>query len=83
MSKWLKAVSTSVFGVVVATALVVGASTALARSASAASCPYDGDGLMGYQPSAQACYNACYARWGSGLYDWHWNNSNGCCTCVF
>lgn len=83
MSKWLQAISTSVFGALVVTALVVGASTALARPASATTCQYNGDGLMGWQPSDAACYNACYARWGEDLIDYNWSPSTGCCSCIF
>jgi hypothetical protein len=70
-------------GLFVAGVLAFGSLAATATPASARDCPYDGEGLMGYQPSDQACYQACYARWGDDLYDYHWNESNGCCTCVF
>jgi len=83
MSKWLKAVSLSVYGLLVASTLAVGVAVALATPASATDCPYNGEGLMGWQPSAQACYNACYAVHGENLETSHWNESNGCCTCVF
>ncbi|HJQ64895.1 MAG TPA: hypothetical protein VJ816_00890 [Gemmatimonadales bacterium] len=83
MSKWLKAVSTAMVGLLVATALAIGASAVLAAPASAMSCPNNGQSTLGWQPSAEACYQACYAVHGTDLETSHWNESTGCCSCVF
>lgn len=83
MSKWLKAVSVSVFSFLVATALAFGSSAALATPASAMTCPDNGQGFLGQQPSDNACFQACFAVHGSSLEAYHWNETTGCCSCVF
>lgn len=49
MSKWLKAVSTAMVGLLVATALAIGASAVLAAPASAMSCPNNGQSTLGWR----------------------------------
>ena len=83
MSKWLKAVSRSVFGLLVATALAVGASAVSAAPVSAMTCQNNGQSFLGEQPSDVACYNACYAVHDGDLQGYHWNSVTHCCSCIF
>lgn len=77
MSKFLKLISVSVFGLLVAAALAVGTRTALARSVTT-DCTYDPPAFLGACTSTQECNTACLA-WGGvqGVC------TGGCCRCYF
>lgn len=77
MSKLLKRISASVFGLLVAAALAVGSGTALARSVTT-DCTYNPPAFLGACSSGPECQTACEA----------WNGvlgvcSGGCCRCYF
>ncbi len=79
MSKWLKAVSISAFGLLVAVALTIGTQSAFARSV-VNTCTYDPPRYLGTCSSDQACTNACVAVNGP---DSQGRCLNGCCQCLF
>jgi hypothetical protein len=62
------------------TILAFGAREAFASSARF-TCQYDGWTFLGYQPSWQACYNACYALHAPDFTERY--GQDGCCSCLF
>ena len=82
MSKWLKAVSLSAFGFLVAVALAVGAQSAFARSVTM-DCPNDGWVHLGSCSSTSQCDAACKAIHGPDAVGHCPGAPNGCCTCLF
>lgn len=82
MSKWLKAVSVSVFGLLVAAALAVGARTAFARSVSAA-CLDNGTSFLGSCADTAECQAKCDVVHGIGNSIGRCSGTPGCCRCLF
>ncbi len=82
MSNWLKAVSVSVFGLLVATALAVGAQSAFAESVTAV-CPDNGSGLLGSCINTPDCQAKCDAVHGDGNSTGICSGTPGCCRCLF
>lgn len=69
------------FGLLVAGALLFGASTLMATPASGATCRDDGWNWLGYQPTWQACWDACLAVHPDLVGIQY--GGQGCCTCLF
>ncbi len=82
MSKWLKALSISAFGLLVAVALAVGAQSAFARSVTM-DCPNDGNGRLGSCANQAECQAKCDAVHGVGNSTARCSGTPGCCTCLF
>ena len=81
MSKWLKAVSVSVFGLLVGAALLIGAQSAFAQSA-AVSCPDNGSSFLGSCIDTPDCQNKCFNVHGPGVTG-ICSGTPGCCRCLF
>lgn len=79
MSKWLKAVSVSGFGLLVAAALAVGAQSAFARAVTT-DCPNDGFRFLGSCSTQTECTTACRGVHGP---DAQGRCRDGCCECLF
>lgn len=82
MSKWLKAVSVSVFGLLVGAALLIGAQSAFAQSA-AVSCPDNGSSFLGSCINEAHCQTKCDDVHGVGNSDGECSGTPGCCRCYF
>jgi hypothetical protein len=82
MSKWLKAVSVWLFGILVAAALAVGTRSAFAQSVTL-TCPDDGNGRLGSCANQAECKDKCDAVHGVGNSIAHCSGTPGCCTCLF
>ena len=81
MSTRMERVSGWLLGLVVAAALIFGASVAITRPAQAMSCPNDGWNTFGWQPNPTSCNSACQQvhQDGQGV----WNPTTWCCHCLF
>jgi hypothetical protein len=83
MSKWLKVVSISAFGLLVAVALAVGTQSAFARSV-VAECPNDGVTHLGSCIDNPDCKQKCVqAHPEIPPSEIQGRCTNGCCTCLF
>jgi len=80
MSKWLRVVSVSLFGLLVAAVLAVGAHTALAQPATA-DCQDDGWIWLGSCVSTAHCQEKCDNVHGIG--NSVGSCTGGCCRCYF
>jgi hypothetical protein len=82
MSKWLKAVSVSLFGFLVGAALLVGTKSAFAQSA-AMDCPNNGSSLLGSCLDTPDCQQKCDQVHGAGQSTGICSGAPGCCRCLF
>ncbi len=84
MSKWLKAVSISAFGLLVAVALTIGTQSAFARQVTM-DCPNDGWVRLGSCTSQSECQAKCDAvHLPAGSSQGVCSGApNGCCHCLF
>jgi hypothetical protein len=82
MSKWLKAVSVSAFGLLVAGALTVGAQSAFARPVTM-DCPNDGVAFLGSCADNAECQAKCDAVHGMGNSIGRCSGTPGCCRCLY
>lgn len=82
MSKWLKVVSASAFGLMVGAALLIGAQSAFAQSA-AMDCPNNGTSFLGACLDTPDCQEKCDAVHGVGNSEGICSDEPGCCRCLF
>ena len=82
MSKWLKALSVSAFGLLVVLALAVGAQTAFAQPVTA-TCPDNGSSFLGSCINEVHCQTKCDDVHGVGNSDGECSGTPGCCRCYF
>lgn len=82
MSMRVKRVSGWMLGLLVAAALVFGASVALVQPAQAMTCANDGWNTFGWQPDYNSCQTACWQVHDPTAQP-RWNPITGCCSCLF
>ena len=84
MSRRVKTFSGWLVAIAVTLALAFGLTVALARPASALTCPDDGWNWVGQQPDQQTCTAVCQAVHGNDpTVVGRWNPTTGCCTCLY